>query len=123
MHFHITVFAKLLRQVWLISIGLTADIVSKHWDYPQVWHMLQSILFYYGESKTLLKNKNFTSKTSSPESKKMNDNGLEKHEPIKVKNRNGEENGQKKKMQQVSETLHTYVPGKHTEHFSCPNRW
>jgi hypothetical protein len=41
----------------------------------------------------------------------MDDNGLEKHEPIKVKIRDWEANGQMKKKQQVNEPLHPYVPG------------
>jgi hypothetical protein len=103
--------AGMVNFYWIDGKSNPANIVSKHLDYPQVWHMLQPILFYSGDTKTLLKNNDPISKTSSTESKKMDDNGLEKHEPIKVKIRDGEENGQKKKMQQVSEPLHPYVPG------------
>jgi hypothetical protein len=44
--------------------------------------------------------------------------GLEKNEPIKVKIRDGEENGQKKKMQQVSEHPSPLCVGKHTYQLS-----
>jgi hypothetical protein len=30
-----------------------ADILSKHWDYPQIWLMLQAILFYQGNTMDL----------------------------------------------------------------------
>ena len=31
-----------------------ADILSKHWAYQQVWPMLQALLFYQGDTSTLL---------------------------------------------------------------------
>ena len=31
-----------------------ADIVSKHWSYPQVWHLLQPLFFYSGDTANLL---------------------------------------------------------------------
>jgi hypothetical protein len=82
--------AGMVNFYWIDDKSYPADIVSKHWAYPQVWHMLQPILFYSGDTKTILKNKDPNSKTSSTESKEMDDNGLEKHEPIKVKIRDGE---------------------------------
>ena len=30
-----------------------ADIVSKHWGYSLVWHMLQCILFWHGDTATI----------------------------------------------------------------------
>jgi hypothetical protein len=94
---------------WMDGKSNPADIVS--WANPQVWHMLQPILLYSGDTKTLLKDNNPNRKTSSMESKKIEDNGLEKLEPIKVKIRDVGENGQKKIMQQVSEHHHPYVLG------------
>jgi hypothetical protein len=41
---------------WIDGKSNSADIVSKHWAYPQVWHMLQTILFYSGDTKERLKN-------------------------------------------------------------------
>jgi hypothetical protein len=32
-----------------------ADIVTKHWSYPQIWHVLQAILFYSGDTMDLIK--------------------------------------------------------------------
>jgi hypothetical protein len=40
---------------WIDGKLNPADIVSKHWAYPQVWHMLQPILFYSGDTKELIK--------------------------------------------------------------------
>ena len=31
-----------------------ADILSKHWGYPQVWPMLQALLFWQGDTRELL---------------------------------------------------------------------
>jgi hypothetical protein len=31
-----------------------ADILSKHWGYPQVWHMLRILLFTRGDTADLL---------------------------------------------------------------------
>ena len=31
-----------------------ADILSKHWGYPQVWPMLQALMFWEGDTKGLL---------------------------------------------------------------------
>jgi Reverse transcriptase (RNA-dependent DNA polymerase) len=40
---------------WIDGKINPADIVSKHWSYPQIWHMLQPILFYSGNTKDLIK--------------------------------------------------------------------
>jgi hypothetical protein len=74
---------------WIGGKSNPADIVSKHWVHPQVWHMLQPILLYSGDTKTLLKDNNPNSKTSTTESNRIYDNGLKKHEPNKVKIRDG----------------------------------
>ena len=31
-----------------------ADILGKHWDYSSVWHLLQPILFWKGDTGDLL---------------------------------------------------------------------
>ena len=31
-----------------------ADVVSKHWSYPQVWHLLKPLLFYSGNTSDLI---------------------------------------------------------------------
>jgi DNA-binding FadR family transcriptional regulator len=80
-------------------------------DIPKGLASVAANPFYSSDTNTLLKDNDPNSKTSSMESEKMADNGLEKHEPIKVKIRDGEGNAQKKIMQQVSEHLHPYVPG------------
>jgi hypothetical protein len=58
---------------WIDGKRNPASIVSKHWAYPQVWHMIQPILFYSGDTKTLLKDSDPNSKTPSMESKKIDD--------------------------------------------------
>ena len=60
MHFHIIVFVKLLQLRLSVTSGLMeknnpADIVSKHWSYPQVWHLIQPILFFSGDTSVLMK--------------------------------------------------------------------
>jgi hypothetical protein len=32
-----------------------ADIVSKHWRYPLIWHLLKPLLFYSGDPRDLIK--------------------------------------------------------------------
>lgn len=46
--------AKILTFFWINGKKNPADIVSKHWAYPQVWHLLQPILFYSGDTAFLL---------------------------------------------------------------------
>jgi hypothetical protein len=87
---------------WIDGKSNPADIVSKHWAYPQVWHMLQPILFYSGDNKNLLKDGDPDNRTSSKEEKKRDESGLVMHEFAKVKViRDGVENGQKEIVQQV----------------------
>jgi hypothetical protein len=62
--------AGMINFYWIDGKSNPADIVSKHWAYPQVWHMLQPILFFSGDTKTLFKDKDPNSKTFSTESKK-----------------------------------------------------
>ena len=41
---------KVLGYYWIDGKENPADIVSKHWSYPQVWHLLKPILFYSGNT-------------------------------------------------------------------------
>jgi hypothetical protein len=34
-----------------------ADFVSKHWSYPQIWHLLKPLSFYSGNTQDLLDSK------------------------------------------------------------------
>lgn len=49
--------AEIINFYWIDGKLNPADIVSKHWAYPQIWHMLQPILFYSGNTKDLIKSK------------------------------------------------------------------
>jgi hypothetical protein len=115
--------ACMVNFFWIDGKSNLADIVSKHWAYPQVWHMLQPILFYSGKNKQLLKDSDPDSKTPSKEEKKTDENGLVTNESIRVVARGGDGNFQKKCMQQFSEHPPPLNVGKHTDQFSCLNRW
>jgi hypothetical protein len=41
--------AKILGYYWIDGKLNPADIISKHWAYPQVWHPLKLLLFYSGD--------------------------------------------------------------------------
>jgi hypothetical protein len=46
--------AKILGY-YLIDVKLNpADIVSKHWAYPQIWHLLKLLLLYSGDPGDLM---------------------------------------------------------------------
>lgn len=45
---------NIINYFWIDGKLNPADIVSKHWAHPQVWHLLQPILFYSGDTKELL---------------------------------------------------------------------
>jgi hypothetical protein len=47
--------AKVVNYYWENGKHYPADIVSKHWAYPQIWHMLQPFLFYSGDAGNLNK--------------------------------------------------------------------
>jgi hypothetical protein len=53
--------AKILGYYWIDGKSNPADIVSKHWSYPQVWHLLKPILFYSGDTGDLIIDENETS--------------------------------------------------------------
>jgi hypothetical protein len=46
--------AKILGYYWIDGKKIPADIVSKHWSYPHVWHILKPLLFYSGDTKDLI---------------------------------------------------------------------
>jgi hypothetical protein len=46
--------AKVLGYYWIDGKKNPSDIVSKHWSYPQVWHLLKPILFYSGNTGNLI---------------------------------------------------------------------
>jgi hypothetical protein len=46
--------AKILGYYWIDGKKNPADIVSKHWRYPQVWHLKKPLLFYFGDTKDLI---------------------------------------------------------------------
>jgi hypothetical protein len=46
--------AKILGYYWIDGKSNPADIVSKHWSYPQVWHLLKPLLFYSGDNINLI---------------------------------------------------------------------
>jgi hypothetical protein len=39
--------AKVLGYYWIDGKMNPVDIVSKHWAYRQIWHLLKLLLFYY----------------------------------------------------------------------------
>jgi hypothetical protein len=45
---------NVLGYYWIDRKANPADIVSKHWGYPQVWHLLKPILFYSGDTADLI---------------------------------------------------------------------
>ena len=46
--------AKILGYYWVDGKSNPADIVNKHWSYPQVWHLLKPLLFYSGNTGDLI---------------------------------------------------------------------
>jgi hypothetical protein len=50
-----SIAAGMVNFFWIDGKLNPADIVSKHWAYPQVWHLLQPILFFSGNTKDLIK--------------------------------------------------------------------
>jgi hypothetical protein len=46
-------FSKLLDH-WVDCKNDPADIVSKDWSYPQIWHLLKPLLFYSGNTQDLV---------------------------------------------------------------------
>jgi hypothetical protein len=54
--------AKILGYYWIDGKRNPTDILSKHWSYPQVWHLLKPLLFYSGEKFDLLEEENNVTK-------------------------------------------------------------
>jgi hypothetical protein len=46
--------AKILGYYWIDGKANPADIVSKHWGYQQIWHLLQALLFYSSNTNDLV---------------------------------------------------------------------
>ena len=46
--------AKVLGYYWIDGKSNPADVVSKHWGYAQVWHLLKPLLFYSGDTSELV---------------------------------------------------------------------
>jgi hypothetical protein len=46
--------AKVLSYYWIDGKDNPADVVSKHWGYQQVWQLLKPLLFYSGNTFTLI---------------------------------------------------------------------
>ena len=61
--------AKILGYYWIDGKSNPADIVSKHWSYPQVWHLLKPVLFYSGDTSILLKSDIDPTKCNKSENK------------------------------------------------------
>jgi hypothetical protein len=96
--------AGMVNFYWTDGKSNPANIVSKHWTYPQVWHMLQPILFYSGDTIHLLKDIDPDSKMLSKEEKKRDEYGLVTNESIRVKVRDGDGSGQNTLPLTCSET-------------------
>jgi hypothetical protein len=45
-HVREAIAAKVLMFYHLPGVANPADILSKHWGYQQVWHLLQPLLFW-----------------------------------------------------------------------------
>jgi hypothetical protein len=46
--------SRLLNYIMVDGNKNPADIVSKHWSYPQVWHLLKPLIFYSGNTQDLV---------------------------------------------------------------------
>jgi hypothetical protein len=46
--------AKILGYYWIDGKRNPADIVSKHWGYQQICHLLKTLLFYSGNTLDLV---------------------------------------------------------------------
>jgi hypothetical protein len=59
-HVREMIAAKILGYYWIDGKKNPADIVSKHWSYPQVWSLLKPLLFYSGDTLDLLDGEDIT---------------------------------------------------------------
>jgi hypothetical protein len=53
-HVREMIAAKILGYYWIDGKLNPADIVSKNWAYPQIWHLLKPLLFYSGDPGDLI---------------------------------------------------------------------
>ena len=102
--------AGVINFYWIDGKLNPADIVSKHWAYPQVWHMLQPILFYSGDTKDLIKDEDQDMKQSSEEEKKGEGDGLGKQDMVQ-----GKANEVKSENKLCRQRLPPLCAGKHTD--------
>jgi hypothetical protein len=61
-HVREMIAANILGYYWIDDKNNPADIVSKHWSYPQIWHLLKPLLFYSGDTFDLLEEENILRK-------------------------------------------------------------
>jgi hypothetical protein len=63
--------ARIFGYYWIDGKRNPADIVSNHWGYQQIWHLLKTLLFYSGNTLDLVqeaeKNKIIPSKSNLPQ--------------------------------------------------------
>jgi hypothetical protein len=69
--------ANVLGYYWIDGKANPADIVSKHWGYPKVWHLLKPFLFYSGETADLIHRKDIE---FNPDPHPVQANPKKKHE-------------------------------------------
>ena len=46
--------AKILGYYWIDGKKNPADVVSKHWGHQQVWHLLKPLLFFSGDTESII---------------------------------------------------------------------
>jgi hypothetical protein len=54
--------AKILGYYWIDGKINLEDIVSKHWSYLQVWHLLKPLILYSGDTFDLLEEENIVTR-------------------------------------------------------------
>jgi hypothetical protein len=45
---------KILGYYWIDGKKNPADVVSKHWGHQQVWHLLKPLIFFSGNTDSIL---------------------------------------------------------------------
>jgi hypothetical protein len=48
-HVREMIAANIMGYYWIDGKMNPAEILSKHWAYPQIWHLLKPLLFYSGD--------------------------------------------------------------------------
>jgi hypothetical protein len=51
---HEMIAAQILGYYWIDGKANPVDIVSKHWSYQQIWHLLQPVQFFSGNTNDLV---------------------------------------------------------------------